>query len=90
MALWISHRVLLTKELIGSRTSRGIPTEMNAKRLVYQLMMSRDAASLLRRDSFMNRKSVLNRDIIQRKLALVTRRPVQHCQQSPEVLALGL
>jgi hypothetical protein len=30
MALWISHRVLLINELIGSRTSRGIPTEMKA------------------------------------------------------------
>ena len=33
MALWISHRVLLMKELIGRRTSRGIPTDMKARRL---------------------------------------------------------
>jgi hypothetical protein len=33
MALWISHLVLLMKELMGRRTSSGIPTEMNARRL---------------------------------------------------------
>ena len=33
MALWMSHRVLLMKELIGIRTRRGMPTEMKARRL---------------------------------------------------------
>lgn len=73
MALWISHRVLLTNELIGSRTSRGMPTEMKASKLLCQLIVCRDNGSLLRRNSLVDGESVLNRDIIQRKLALVSR-----------------
>lgn len=72
MALWISHRVLLTNELIGKRTNRGMPTEMNAKRLIISLAIQKGLKILLGRHTLMNSESVLDRDIIQREFALVT------------------
>jgi hypothetical protein len=74
MALWISHRVLLTKELIGRRTSKGMPTDIKARRLTSVSDQSIGPyEDILRRYPLVNGEGMLNRNIGKRELSFMPR-----------------
>jgi hypothetical protein len=74
IALWISHRVLLTKELIGRRTSKGMPTDIKARRLTSVSDQSIGPyEDILRRYPLVNGEGMLNRNIGKRELSFMPR-----------------
>jgi len=65
---------LLTNELIGRRTSKGMPTDMKARRLTsVSDQLTGPYEDILRRYPLVDGKGMLNRDIGKRELSFMPR-----------------